>query len=481
MDRNNLSAILDSGIAQGRISYGTEKVSDQFKRYDDAINFWGSYWGQRNKVVVAINGSYFNWNGVPESGQIISGWYAKRYSDFGGSSGFGYRTDRTIFIGQCVVNPADKQLVSIVRGGATIASWQISGVNVSRADNQLILYTPQYDDATHTAATGLEVLVELSRPTLVLPQPAYASGTVRKILDLKGATFIPFDHVVLSASGSVRTQLLGTLQVGDEVRISQEITTYDKDCQTPYNQTWTKTYASVSGGFNNLRDSQIIATTEAGGLAKNPRTVIAYNSQYIYFIVIDGRTQRSVGMTYAEAAAFARDTLGATWATTQDGGGSSVMVVNGAIKNHPVSQCKAAIFLPLVVNNGSAAALQAAPTPTPPNATPAAADTTTAAYSLYTCEREVANSMMMINVVPAARSGKFPASAAVTLTAAAEIRLGPGTNYPAFTTLQAGARGLVLSPHSGTLNGIAAKNLSWWKVAFGSVEGWVDERFLTSP
>src|SRR5450756_1828502 len=58
MDRANASAILDSGIAQGRISHGIEKVSDMARRYDDAINYWGGNWGQRNKVVVAINGSY---------------------------------------------------------------------------------------------------------------------------------------------------------------------------------------------------------------------------------------------------------------------------------------------------------------------------------------------------------------------------------------------------------------------------------------
>ena len=94
MDRANASAILDSGIAQGRISHGTEKVSDMARRYDDAINYWGGNWGQRNKVVVAINGSYFNAIGAPESGQITSGWYAKRFSDLGGGSGLGYRLDR---------------------------------------------------------------------------------------------------------------------------------------------------------------------------------------------------------------------------------------------------------------------------------------------------------------------------------------------------------------------------------------------------
>jgi hypothetical protein len=475
MDQANANAILDSGIAQGRISYGTEKVSEMARRYDDSLSFWGSAWGARNQVVVAINGSYFSWTGAPESGQISSGWYAKRFTELGGSSGFGYRLNRTYFIGQCVSNPADRQLVEIYRGGQVIVTWQITGVNVPRGNNQLILYTPQYDDFTHTDASGLEVLVEVSRPTLIIPVPSFVIGTVDQILDHQGKTLIPFDHVVLSASGTVREQLLANLQPGDVLHISQEITSYDKDCVNPYLETWTKTYASVAGGFNNLRDGQIIPTTEAGGLTKQPRTAIAFNGQFIFFIVVDGRNpQRSVGMTYDELAAFARDSLGATWAITQDGGGSSDMVVNGQVKNHPVSLCDA-VYLPVIMNNHTSSQAQVEPAPLSP--TPASPELSALAATLYTCERRVANTMMMINVQPAERSLAFAPSDPVSLQSTSEIRLGPGTNYAAFASLPAGTPGVVLS-HSANLNGIRAKGTSWWKVAFGSIQGWVDERTL---
>lgn len=465
MDRANRGAILDSAVGEGRISHGTERVSEMFRRYDDAINFWGGSWGQRNRVVVAINGAYFNEIGAPDSGQVISGWYAKRFTDLGGGSGLAYGLNRSVAIGQCVLNDRAKQTVTIIHKSRADTTLAIDGLNIPRGADQLILYTPQYDDFTHTTANGLEVLVEMARPTLILPFPASADGFVRQIRDRQGQSLIPFDHVVLSASGKARERLLDGLQSGDRVRISQEITSFDKDCASSYLHNWSKTYASIGGAFNVLRDGQIIASDEKGGVVKHPRTAIAYNDRHIFFIVVDGRNpQRSVGMTFEEVAAFARDSLGATWAILQDGGGSSVMVVNGQVKNHPVSACSV-VYLPLV--QGGNPQQPAPDTPTPiPDANPR-----------YSCERSVANAMLMINVQPAKRSAAFRAFDLVTLPAQAEIRLGPGSNYPAFRSLPANTQGLVL-PHDKNLNGIQAKGSYWWKVAVGNSSGWVEEQAI---
>lgn len=477
MDRANPSAIIDSAIGQGRISYGTEKVSDMVKRYDDSINFWGGAWGSRSQVVVAMNGSFFNAIGAPESGQIISGWYAKRFTDFTSSSGFVFSMNRSVNMGQCVRHDLSKQRVLLYRDGLEVGSYQIDGVNVPRGDNQLILYTPQYDTATHTSNDGAEVLVEMSRPTLLLAGPVfYAEGTVKKILDGKGQTLLPFDHIVLSASGAIRAGLLGKLIAGDKIRVSQEIVSYDRDCVSSYPLDWTKAYASIGGDFTILRDGQVITPDpqKTGAFIKNPRSVIAYDGAYIYFIVVDGRTPLSVGMTFNEVAVFARDTLGATWAITQDGGGSSVMVVNGQVKNHPVSACKV-IFLPLIRGGGAQGA--AAPNPTPPST---GLPTPKAPSSIYACERAVANAMMMIDVQPAQYSLAYAADTAISITQSTEIRLGPGSNYAVIAALPAGTPGKILT-QPANLNGILAKGAHWWKVNFGSVEGWVDENAISKP
>ncbi len=49
-------------------------------------------------------------------------------------------------------------------------------------------------------------------------------------------------------------------------------------------------------------------------------TRYAFNDRYIYFLVIDGRSKESVGMTFTEAGFFCRDELKASHAALQDGG-----------------------------------------------------------------------------------------------------------------------------------------------------------------
>ena len=67
----------------------------------------------RNQVVVAINGSYFDWNnGIPQGGQVHSGWYSKRYDNMGGWSGFAWKLDRSAFIGECVFHRPEKQFIT---------------------------------------------------------------------------------------------------------------------------------------------------------------------------------------------------------------------------------------------------------------------------------------------------------------------------------------------------------------------------------
>jgi hypothetical protein len=77
-----------------------ETISQMVPRYDQAINAWGGTWGSRNRVVAAINGSFYNTStGMPHSGIVHSGVYTKWYRSLGGSGGFAWTLDRQAFIG----------------------------------------------------------------------------------------------------------------------------------------------------------------------------------------------------------------------------------------------------------------------------------------------------------------------------------------------------------------------------------------------
>lgn len=430
MDRSNPNVTLESSIAQGKLTSGKETVSGMADHYDQAINFWGQSWGSRNDVVVAINGSFYDTvTGVPEGGQIHSGWYAKRFDDMAGGSGIAWKLDGTAFIGECVYHRPERQFITFTPSGNI---QLFDGINVPRESDELILYTPQYDVSTGTDNTGVEILVEMARPELILPTPAMAKGYVREIRVGQESTKIPFDHIVLSANGAASTTLLNNVSVGVEIGISQEIMAFEDDCSTPLSVDWTKTYASIGGSYYFLKDGIIQNFSDPGSTERNPRTAVCFNDTHIYFVVNDGRDAgNSVGMSIQELAIFCKDTLAATWGINQDGGGSSTMVVNGIVKNNP--------------SDGT--------------------------------ERQVANGMMMVVVEPIEQSTILATGEPVTTLNPTDVRLGPGSNYPVIASVSENTEGFIIQ-HFNNLDGVFAKGSFWWKVELGNVVGWVEEASL---
>jgi hypothetical protein len=429
LDRNNPVAIIDSSIANGALAEGRETVSDMAARYDEAINTWGGAWGPRNHVVAAVNGSFFDLgSGDPQGGLIHSGWFTKWYGNLEGGSGFVWTMERNAFIGQCVYRRRDKQALTYLPDGAR---QRIAGIDVPHGENDLVLYTPDYHQET-AGPDDVVALVEMTRPTMVMPLPAMVLGTVEEVWRGPGPETIPFDHILLSARGVERSFLLKHVQVGGTVGVSLEITDLGDDCATPVNHDWTKAYAGVGGSYDFLRDGHILDYQDAGATRRNPRTAVCFNDRYIYFVVIDGRQPGwSVGMTIAELAGFCKDDLEARWGTNQDGGGSSTMWVNGSVRNQP--------------SDGQ--------------------------------ERPVANGLLMIDVEPMVRSDRFHPGDHLLLQHQAQLRQGPGTNQPVLTAIAPGSEVEVLE-QANHLEGVLAKGSYWWKVSTGKATGWIDEQTL---
>ena len=259
--------------------------------------------------------------------------------------------------------------------------------------------------------------------------------------------------------------------MGSEIRVSQEITSYEQDCSTPDPLSWTKTYASVQGAFFFLKDRQIRDFySDAGATERHPRTAIAYNNQYIFFLVVDGRdSEHSLGMSIHELALFTRNTLGATWGVAQDGGGSSTLVINGLVINNTycnIYSCmgKYKFFLPMVSREGQTGQT-------------VSTEQTDIISSPAGIERAVGNGMLMVIVQPEAYSQVFSPGDPVITTSETELRLGPGTNYTSFTSIPTEAHGIIAAQMNG-LDGVQAKSTYWWYVDFGGVKGWMPEGAL---
>ncbi|MGC8862181.1 MAG: phosphodiester glycosidase family protein [Armatimonadota bacterium] len=440
MLRSNPNAVIDTTLANGYVKGGnTQTVRNQAALYDDSITWWGQSWGARNDVICAVNGDFFNSSGIT-GGQCQSGWYVKRFVDWGGYSGFGWNVNRVPFFGGCVYHKPAQQFVQYVASGVT---QQFNGINCDRIANSLVIYTPQYSTATPSATSGAEVLVELTRPLVILKSPNYVQGYVRAIWQNSGSHKIPFDHIILSADGTAATTLVNNVSIGAEVRISQYPTDYnepdtsgDGGCAYETGLDWNKPFGAVGVNYRFLENGVVRPPDPnhsgyAGLIVRNPRTAIAYNDTYIFLIVCDGRSSQSVGMTMTELGNWCKNTLGATDGHNLDGGGSSTMVVNGVVKNVP--------------SDGS--------------------------------ERAVANGVVMVNILPKQQSSTFGTGATVkTNTSGTNVRLGPGTNFGIVASLAANTQGVVVKH---TVNGVYAKGYYWWKCDFSGTVGWVAETLLT--
>ncbi len=271
--------------------------------------------------------------------------------------------------------------------------------------------------------------------------------------------------------------MLANIQVGDEIGISQEIGSFGNDCKTPIPGDWTQAYAGIGGAFTFLFDGVPQHLDVTGAIVRHPRTAIAYNDQYIFFIVVDGRDPGvSVGMTFDELAIFAKDKLGATWGIAQDGGGSSTMVINGQVVNLPSDKCPQS-SPPATTGNPPDQDIQRpslVPTLQQPTIVP------TPEIPMVSCERPVSNGMLMVNYEQIQQSQAFaPGSPIVTWNNAA-FYLGPGTNYGLIGTVQPGTAGEIL-PDGNGLDGVMAKGTFWWKVTVGGRTGWVSESDLAAP
>ena len=99
-------------------------------------------------------------------------------------------------------------------------------------------------------------------------------------------------------------------------------------------------YNVLSFGPALVENNQISVTTsdEVGkAMASNPRTAIGIiDDNHYVFVVSDGRTSESEGLSLYELAQFMQK-LGCTTSYNLDGGGSSTMYFNGKVVNNPTT------------------------------------------------------------------------------------------------------------------------------------------------
>lgn len=233
---------------------------------------------------------------------------------------------------------------TVFNGSATLADGtqsRIHTVNMLRLENetnthadQLSLYTPAFGKKMHGNSSG---------GTVAVLKPAAGSNTypVNKNLEFEvvsvGATVannpIPEDGSVLHGVGT-SAEFLNNLKAGDTITLYLGMT-------MPAYPDVTDIREAIGGNTIILKDGQVMPQ---GDTAVHPRTFmgISQDKSTIYSVVVDGRYDNSAGIAYTDEGEVLR-WLGAWDGVNLDGGGSSCMVVNNSIRNHPSDKSERAV------------------------------------------------------------------------------------------------------------------------------------------
>ncbi len=203
-------------------------------------------------------------------------------------------------------------------------TFEVTGINRQRRENDLIIYTPEFHFTTLTDKKGIEIVVQRNK--------------VLKALDGKGSIEIPSYSFIISASGKFREQLLGVARRNVGVTLSRQWETFDsKNYRNAF------VVKDIVGGVPQLiKNGKIEISWEQEKSSKvfvetrHPRTAVAKLKDGKFLMVtIDGRQPNvSVGMNLQELAEMLLE-FGATDAMNLDGGGSTTMFLNGKIVNQP--------------------------------------------------------------------------------------------------------------------------------------------------
>jgi hypothetical protein len=275
---------------------------------------------ERRGAIAAINGGYFRTTG----------------SFRGDSTG-------TLQIDGALLSEPDRgrMAVGFVRSGSATrlifghVAWEgmvdaggkkrpLDGLNRARGANEVILFTPGFHRTTLTDPSGTEVVVR--------------SGRVNQIRDGAGSTPIPGDGFVISATGAARQWARAELRRGRKVSLSIRLEPVDPSPSNP----WLKAEDILAAGPRLVAAGRVDVTDARERMLPtfatdlHPRTAIASLSDgRALLLVVDGRQPAiSIGMSLDQLARLLVE-FGAVEAMNLDGGGSTVMVVQGKVVSHP--------------------------------------------------------------------------------------------------------------------------------------------------
>ena len=264
-----------------------------------------SQFAQQNKLIAAINASYFDTDGwvigcIKNQGRMMA-------VDDEPRSGYVLKNG----------NPDIVQDINYY-GTLDLPNGQhlvLKGMNRARISDDLVLYNSFFAPSTKTNQWGREIKIVNNRVTAI--------STAGNMVITPGSS-------VISGHGA-SAAALAQLRVGDRVTMSETLGNSAADAAETV----------VSGGALLVEHGRVqVRVAEEKipadiAMGRAPRTALGIKKDgTLLMVVVDGRSNNSAGLTLTELATYMLR-LGAREAVNFDGGGSSVMAINGQVVNKP--------------------------------------------------------------------------------------------------------------------------------------------------
>lgn len=279
----NDELIIEPAIANDKL-YGRTKIS----RIAD-----------RENAIVAINGGYFK----PQTGTPLG----------------------TLMINKKVYTGPiyDRVAIGFFDDGYNMARLKLDA-KVKTNKGELLI-----DNINQPRMLSTHVIVYTSDWGRITPKtPTYGIQTV-----------IKDNKIVKTSYEQCEIPENGYVIVGPESKIIQYLTAKKFELDVKMSPDWKGVNHILSGGPYLVKEGEIYVDMTAEKLGsiggRNPRTAIGYTADnHLILLTADGREGASVGLTLTELASLMKQ-LGCVNAMNLDGGGSTVMYVNGQVVNNP--------------------------------------------------------------------------------------------------------------------------------------------------
>jgi len=293
---------------------------------------------RREEAIAAVNGSFFHSRRPPHlpvgiliaNGKVINKSLLNR-------TAMGITRSGNVIFGKPrikgkIINPGTKE------------EFDVWGVNRPRKNSEVIIYTPEYGRTSQTNQWGREIVV--------------SGGKV--VEHCVGNSMIPGDGCVVSFHGWTR-KFADSFPVGSDIELNFGLT-----------GSWKNVDHVITGGPLLLKDgkrmvkSSVIEEIFRGIILKpSARTAVGVDEYgKLLLFVVDKRRGESIGATFSELAKIMKDE-GAVEGMALDGGGSSTLVIDGAVKNRPSYGRPVSVSNALVVKRKGYKFVAKAPPPTP--------------------------------------------------------------------------------------------------------------------